>query len=147
MSTSNPVARRATILITSHLGEHTAAAVVEALDRAGMLARPTERVGGPYPISLRRTGLGVELDHHSLMSALLIQYVTSLAEDPSGVLAEAEAITAASGPERDALIETLLDSLGGTTQALGATAAKRLAERITALAGPVFPEHTKRQAS
>lgn len=145
MSTPNPVARRAAILLRTLLGPTRAKAVAEQLDQARLLAAPTVRVGRPYPISIRRTGLGVELDHHALMTALLAQLAEQYSEDPDGVGYQLGEIADATGGERDALLETLLDSLGGATQNLGATAARELADRITDAAGPAFPHQQDRR--
>lgn len=147
MTLANPVARRASRLLRTLLGPALARTVAETLDEARLLPAPVERVGGPYPISIRRTGLGVELDHHSLVSALLAQLAMDFAEDPDGVGDQLTEIAEATGGERDALLDTLLDGLGGATQRLCATDAHTLAEKIRATAGPKFPHQQDRSAA
>lgn len=88
----SPAARRAIPLLADQLGPDVARTVIELLDDAGLLARPTARVGGPYPITVRRAGIGVEIDHHVMMTAHLAQ----LADDPARTAFRLEEIEAAS---------------------------------------------------
>jgi len=142
----NPVLRRAVRALTDTLGRHKARQAAELLDREGLLATPVERVGAPYAISIRRTGIGIELDHYDLVGALLAQLAGDFAEDPDGVGSDLLELAASSGGERDALLDKLLDRLGGATQRMGSTAARRLADRIIAAAGPVIPNQQRRAA-
>lgn len=107
----------------------------------------TVRIPAPYPIGVRRTGLGAEINVEPLVRALLIE----LAQDSPDEDAEMAAIRDASGPCRDRLVEDLIDRLGGATIRVGATDAHRLAETIVAAAGPrvlQFPtQRTNRRAA
>jgi hypothetical protein len=145
--TPNPVIRRARILLAAQLGYDAAGDVAGLLDEAQLLARPADRIPAPHPVFVRRTGLGAELGLDSLFAALLGGLATEFAEDPAGVGEELAAIAAASGPERDALLETLLDRLGGATVGLGATAARTLADRLNSAAGPALPHQQNRRAA
>jgi len=133
----NPVARRAAFLIGNTTGSPEE--IAAALDVAGMLARPAVEIAGPYLMYVRTTGLGAAIDVHPLAAALFRALASEFTEDPDGVGEELTAIDDASGPELDALLEVLLDRLGGTEMRYGATAARTLADRIKDAAGPVFP--------
>lgn len=146
MTLANPVARRASRLLRALLGPALARTVAETLDEARLLPAPVERVGGPYPISIRRTGLGVELDHHSLVSALLAQLAGDFAEDPDGVGFQLTEIAESTGGERDALLDTLLDGLGGATQRLGGSAALDFASRVLTASGHGIPNQPRKAA-
>lgn len=143
----SPVVRRAVRALTDTLGRHKARQAAELLDREGLLATPVERVGAPFAISIRRTGIGVELDHFDLVGALLAQLALDFAEDPDGVGSDLTELAASSGGERNALLDKLLDRLGGATQRMGSTAAHRLADRIIAAAGPAIPNQQDRRAA
>jgi hypothetical protein len=135
--TPNPVARRAAVLIGNTTA--TPEAIAAALDEAGLLARPTVEIPGPYPMYVRTTGLGAVIDVHPLVHALFRAHAAEFIEDPGAVGEELTAIAGASGPELDALLEVLLGELGGTEMRYGVTAARTLADRIKNAAGPVFP--------
>lgn len=141
MSTMNPVARRAAILITNTSG--TPQEIAAALDAAGMLQRPAERINGAYPLWVRPTGLGVAIDAHPLVSALVRGLAAEVAEDPDGVVAELAVIAEASGPEQDAMIEQLLERLGGTDARYAAADARRLAELLLSIVGPGLPQQRR----
>lgn len=143
----NPVVRRTIRALTDSLGRHKARQTAELLDTTGLLATPVERVGAPYAISIRRTGIGVELDHYDLISALLAGLASEFAEDPDGVGYELQELAASSGGERGALLDKLLDRLGGATQRMGSTAAQKLAERILVAAGHGIPAQQDRRAA
>ncbi len=147
MALPNPISRRAVLLLVDELGYPTAHKAVAELDAAGMLARPADRIAAPHPVFVRRTGLGAELGLNSLFAALFGGLAAEFAEDPAGVGAELAAVAAASGPERDALLETLMDRLGGATVGLGATAARTLADRLNSAAGPALPQQQNRRAA
>jgi hypothetical protein len=147
MALPNPISRRAVLLLVDELGYPTAHTTVAELDAAGMLARPADRIPAPHPVFVRRTGLGAELSLDSLVAALIGGLAAEFAEDPAGVGEELTDIAGASGPERDALLETLIDRLGGATVGLGATAARTLADRLNAAAGPAFPHQQNRSAA
>lgn len=132
----NPVARRAAILIANTSGSPEE--IAAALDAAGMLARPAVEIAGPYPMYVHTTGLGASIDVHPLVHALFRAHALEFTEDPTGVGEDITAIADASGPELDALLEMLLDRLGGTEMRYGATDARNLARRIRDAAGPVF---------
>jgi hypothetical protein len=107
-------------------------AEVNRLEAAGMLARPSERIPAGHPVTVRRTGLGIELDFHSLIAAMLVD----LAQDASDDDVELAEIRDADGGARDRLVEQLVDRLGGATLRIGATDAHRLADAIKTAAGP-----------
>lgn len=133
----NPVARRAAILIANTTGSPEEIAAV--LDAAGMLQRPAERINGPYPLWVRPTGLGIAVDAHPLVAALVRGLAAEVAESPEGVTAELVTIAEASGPEQDAVIEGLLERLGGTDARYAAADARRLAEVLLSMVGPMVP--------
>ncbi|WP_327066768.1 hypothetical protein [Kitasatospora sp. NBC_01302] len=145
MRTPEWVKRRAEMLLGSAAG--TSAEMVELLDEAGLLLPAASVVPAPYPITVRRTGLGVEVSTLALFSALIAALAAESAEDSEGLAGELAEIDAASGPERDELLRTLVDRLGGATQSLGATAARGLAERLLTAVGPVLPNQQDRSAA
>jgi hypothetical protein len=141
MSMMNPVARRAAILIANTAG--TPEEIAAALDAAGMLRRPAERINGAYPLWVRPTGLGVAIDVHPLVSALVRGLAAEVAEDPDGVVAELATIAEAAGPEQDAMVEQLLTRLGGTDSRYAAADARRLAEVLLSIVGPGLPQQRR----
>lgn len=108
-----------------------------------MLRRPAERITGAYPLWVRPTGLGVAIDAHPLVSALVRALAAEVAEDPDGVIAELVTIAEASGPEQDAMVEQLLTRLGGTDARYAAADARRLAEVLLSLVGPAVPQQRR----
>jgi hypothetical protein len=90
------------------------------------------QIPGPYPMTVRRTALGAEVDVERLFKALLIE----LAKDSPDEDEELSAIRDASGPCLDRLLEDLIERLGGATVRLGVTGAHRFAEAVVAAAGP-----------
>ena len=145
MTDQNPVARRAAILIANTNG--TPEQIAAALDAAGMLATPVHKVVGPYPLGVRATVLGAVLDPHPLVAALFLGLAREFAEDADGVGEELAAIAEASGPELDALLEVLLERLGGTEMRYSATAVRELAARLLRAVGPEFPHQQQRSAA
>ena len=145
--TPNPILRRTAMLLGDILTPEQSAEVLARLDDNRLLVRPADRIPAPHPVFVRRTGIGAELGLDSLFAALLGGLASEFAEDPAGVGAELAAVAAASGPERDALLETLLDRLGGATVGLGATAARTLADRLNSAAGPALPQQQNRRAA
>ncbi|GAB2696887.1 hypothetical protein [Kitasatospora kifunensis] len=139
------VKRRAEMLLGS--AANTPAEMVRLLDDAGLLLPAASMVPAPYPITVRQTGLGVEISMLTLVSALITALAAESTEDPEGLADELAEIDAASGPERDELLQALVDRLGGATQSLGATAARDLAERLLAAVGPVLPAQQDRSAA
>lgn len=116
------------------------------LDRAADRVCPAERVPAPFPVSVRRRGLSVELVNDGLVEALLLALMEEVAEDSEGVAVEAQYLLSAKGGERDCLMEKLVDRLGGSENYLPAPAARRLAERLLAAAGPIpFPRQFGQQ--
>lgn len=107
----------------------------------------TDRIPGAYPLSIQRTGVGVRIDAYRLVWELLAELAGQYAEDPEGVGEQLEAIAASSGPERDALLETLTDDIGGSDCTFGASAARQMAERLMLLAGPSIPSQQDRRAA
>ncbi|ABD94176.1 unknown [Streptomyces phage mu1/6] len=142
---TTPVARRAAILIANTTGSPEE--IAAALDAAGMLQRPAERINGPYPLWVRPTGLGIAVDAHPLVSALMRGLAAEMAEDPEGVTAELIEIAEASGPEQDSMVEQLLDRLGGTDARYAAADARRLVEALLSILGPAIPDQQNRRAS
>ncbi|MFB8242035.1 hypothetical protein ACFC58_36420 [Kitasatospora purpeofusca] len=141
MADSNPVARRAAILIRNTSG--TPEEIAAALDAAGMLQQPPTRIGGAYPLWVRPTGLGIAIDAHPLVSALIRGLAGEMAEEPEDVAAELVAIAEASGPEQDALVLRLLDRLGGTDSRYATADARLLAERVLSIVGPALPQQRR----
>ncbi|MFD7410123.1 hypothetical protein [Kitasatospora purpeofusca] len=141
MSTENPVARRAAILIRNTDG--TPEEIAAALDAAGMLQQPPTRITGAYPLWVRPTGLGIAIDAHPLVSALIRGLAGEMAEEPEDVAAELVAIAESSGAEQDALVLELLTRLGGTDSRYATADARRLAERVLSIVGPVLPQQRR----
>jgi hypothetical protein len=123
------------------------AEMVELLDQAGLLLPVASVVPTSYSIAVRRTGLGAELGVHALVAALLAALAAESVEDREGLADELAEIDAAAGLERDELLRVLVDRLGGASQSLGATAARDLAGRLLAAAGPVLPVQQDRRAA
>ncbi len=145
MSTENPVARRAAILIGNTTG--TPEEIAAALDAAGMLQRPPTRITGAYPVWVRPTALGIAIDVHPLISAIVRELASHAVEKPEEVTEELVAIAEASGPERDALVLALLDRLGGTDAQYAAQDARRLAEALLSIVGPALPQQRNGRAA
>ncbi|MGA5820911.1 hypothetical protein ACPC54_23960 [Kitasatospora sp. NPDC094028] len=142
---TNPVARRAAVLIANTTG--TPEEIAAVLDAAGLLRRPAERINGPYPLWVRREFLGVTIDAYPLVSALVRGLAGEMAEDPDEVAAELVTIAEASGPEQDAMIEQLLARLGGTDARYAAADARRLVEVLRNALGPAFPHQRDGRAA
>jgi hypothetical protein len=105
-------------------------------------------VPAPYPVFVRRTGLGAEISVDRLVSALIGALMEEVAEDPEGLVAEAQYLVQVDGGERDRLLEDLIRRLGGASIGLGATAARVLADRLNTAAGPIpFPRQHRRDAA
>jgi hypothetical protein len=120
----------------------------DLLDRLLRRIEPAHRIPAPYPIHVRRTGIGAEVAVDSLAAALLLGLMTEVAEDPTGLADEAAYLVQTNGPERDRLMEDLIYRLGGATVRLGATDARRLADRLNTAAGPiVLPRQQDRRAA
>jgi hypothetical protein len=145
MTDQNPLARRAAILIGNTTG--TPEQIAAALNAAGMLARPAFPVAGPYPLWVHPTYNGAVLDPHLLMRALFQSLAKEFAEDGDGVGEELGTIAEASGPELDALLDKLLDRLGGTELRYGATELRLLVERLASIVGPAVPVRQNRSAA
>nr|BEK68797.1 hypothetical protein KPHV_60240 [Kitasatospora purpeofusca] len=144
----NPVARRAAARLGERYGAAMARSVVELLDAEHMLAAPPARVGGPFPVSVQRTGIGsARLDVSPLVAALIGVLVEMVAEDPDGMVYELSELHEASGPERDALMERLIDRLGGADMSLPGQSARRLAQALLAAVGPGFPHQRDGRAA
>lgn len=125
----------------------TPAELVEQLDQAGLLLPAASVVPAAFPIAVRRTGTGAEVSIHALVAALIGALAAESVEDRESVADELVEIDAAAGPERDELLRSLIDRLGGATQSLGATAARDLAERLLLAVGPAFPHQQDRRAA
>jgi hypothetical protein len=123
------------------------AEMVELLDQAGLLLPVASVVPASYPIAVRRTGLGAELGVHALVTELIAALAAESVADREELADEFAEIDAAAGPEKDELLRVLVDRLGGAQQSLGATAARDLAGRLLAAAGPVFPVQQDRRAA
>lgn len=122
----------------------------QALADAGLLAWPAEADTArlPYGLSVRATPMGVEVDAHLVVKALLAELAAESVADPEGVAAELADIDSARGPERDALLDEVIERLGGAevrypTRQL----AHRLIERLVRAAGPAVPAQQDRRAS
>lgn len=136
------VKRRTEMILSAADG--TPAELVKQLDAAGLLLPCATTIPGGLPITVRTTGLGVQLGADALVRALLAALAAESVEDPEGVAVELAEVDGASGPERDELLQGLVERLGGATLSLGATAARGLAERLKLAAGPVFPAQRDR---
>lgn len=130
----NPVVRRAALLIANTAG--TAEQIAAALDAQGILATPVHRLAGPYPLGVRANVVTAVIDPHDMVAALFLALAREFVEDADGVGEELTAIVEASGPGRDALMEELLERLGGTEMVFPAPAVRVLAERLAAAVGP-----------
>ncbi|WP_424891859.1 hypothetical protein [Streptomyces sp. XH2] len=110
-------------------------------------------VTGPFRVYVDQTGTGVELDVSHMIGTLLVQLAADFEEDPEGVgeilVDIAAADRAASGPdshathERDALVEGLLESIGGGTLPVYGRQVLRLAERLRVLGMPKAVPHQR----
>jgi hypothetical protein len=141
-----PVVRRATRLLAKRYGAPLARNITSMLDGEGLLARAADRVNAAFPVWVRRRPVGVELDVTPLVSALLVSLAAEAAEDVEGVGQELADLYAASGPERDELVQGLVDRLGGANMLLASADAKKLAERLLVAAGGHVP-HQRREAA
>ncbi|MEU3447199.1 hypothetical protein AB0H29_08210 [Streptomyces thermolilacinus] len=103
-----------------------------------------------FPLYVRRTPLGAELDVSSLVECMVRQLAENYAEDPDAVgadllrVAELEAAAVDelhldgagyAAPQRDALVERLVDEVGGARLRLVGPSAVRLGELIVAYCG------------
>ncbi|WP_153463252.1 hypothetical protein [Streptomyces kaniharaensis] len=140
---SSSVARRATTLLARTYGVPLARSVVAVLDGEGLLARAADRINGAFPVWVRRRPVGVELDVTPLVSALVVSLAAEAAEDPEGVGQELADLYGASGPERDELVQKLVDRLGGANMLLTAADARHLADRLLVAAGGHVPQQRK----
>ncbi|MFE5871592.1 hypothetical protein ACFQ6V_23505 [Streptomyces roseifaciens] len=110
-------------------------------------------VTGPSRVYVDPTGTGVELDVSHMVYQLLVQLAADFEEDPDGVgyllTSIAEAERASSGPdshathERDALLEGLLESIGGGKVPVYGQQVLRLAERLRVLGMPKSVPHQR----
>ncbi|MFB7671639.1 hypothetical protein ACFC26_09500 [Kitasatospora purpeofusca] len=142
MSTpENPVARRAAILIRTTAG--TPEEIAAALDAAGMLQQPPTRINGAYPLWVRPTGLGIAIDVYPVVSAIVRELASQAAERPEEVSEELLDIADAAGAGQDALVLGLLTRLGGTDSRYATADARRLAERVLSIVGPVLPQQRR----
>jgi hypothetical protein len=136
----NPVSRRAARLLAQAYGVPMARTVVALLDGEGLLARAADRINAAFPVWVRRRPIGVELDVTPLVSALMVSLASEAHGDPEGVGQELAELYAASGPERDELVQGLLDRLGGANMLLASADAKDLAKRLLAAARGHIPQ-------
>lgn len=134
MADQSPVARRAAIIIANTPGGP--AEIAAALEARGELATQVHRVAGPYPLGVRANVTTAVIDPHDMVAALFLGLAREFVEDPAGVGAELAALAEASGPGADALMEELLERLGGTEMTFPAPAVRVLAERLAAAVGP-----------
>ncbi len=137
---TNTLTRRARILLG------------RLLNRALLAVQPADLIPGLHPVYVRRTGLGCELAVDSLVEEAVVALMAEVAEDPEGVADEATYLLATDGPERDALLEALVERLGGGTLRLGGAAVKRLSDQLTTVASvtplPIrFPRQPNRKAA
>ncbi len=128
------------VLAKCGLRGRAATKAAAALHDAGMLAWPAtvEPSGLPYGLTVRSTPVGVEIDAYLVIRALIRQLADESVEDPEGVAEELAAIDGAQGPELDALLDDLIERLGGAEIRYPASLARELAERIGRAAGPVL---------
>lgn len=110
-------------------------------------------VSGPHRMYVRRTPTGVELDVSAFVEALLVQLATDFAEDPQQMADELEELAAADSSssfqtshgnddapsvhERDAMVQDLLDRLGGGKLPVYGDQVGRLAQSLVAASTPV----------
>ncbi|MEU8920029.1 hypothetical protein AB0D10_03700 [Kitasatospora sp. NPDC048545] len=140
---SNPVARRAARLLAECYGAPLARNVTALLDREGLLARAADRINAAFPVWVRRRQLGVELDVTPLVSALIVSLAAEASEDSEGVGQELADLYAVSGPERDELVQILLDRLGGANMLLSNVGAEDLAAKLLIATGSHVPQQRK----
>jgi hypothetical protein len=124
--------------MTNHLTRRARLLVARLLDRALLVVQPADRIPAPHAVYVRRTGLGAELGVDSLVEAVVGALMAEVAEDAEGVAAEAEYLMSTDGPERDQLMERLVDRLGGGSIRLGGAAVQRLRDRLTDI-GSIAP--------
>lgn len=143
-------------LLTKHAAsvaattDGTPDAIVQALAAEGMLAWPAEAdpSGLPLGLEIRAVGMGVELDAYRLFRVLITALAAESAEDPDGVVEELAVIDGAKGPARDALLDELIERLGGSeVRYPTAQAVHRLIERLAQAAGPALPRQQDRRAA
>ncbi|MFD0405509.1 hypothetical protein [Kitasatospora sp. NPDC127116] len=135
--------QRAARLLAKTYGVPLARNVAALLNGEGLLAQAADRINAAFPVWVRRRPVGVELDVTPLVSALLVSLAAEAAEDPGGVGQELANLYAASGPERDELVQKLLERLGGANMLLASTDARHLAERLLIAAGGHVPQQRK----
>lgn len=114
-------------------------------------------VDGPHRIHVRRTPTGVELDSSHRIGSLLIALARDFEEDPTGVADQLRELAGLDRSarhqggdsyavhERDALVDGLLDSLGGGSQLIYGKQVGALAASLLA-AGQVAIVPTQREA-
>ncbi|MGW2371773.1 hypothetical protein [Kitasatospora sp. NPDC001683] len=139
----SPVAGRAARLLAKTYGAPLARSVAALLDREGLLSHAAARINAAFPVWVRRRQIGVELDVTSLASALFVSLAAEAAEDPEGVGQELADLYAASGPERDDLLQKLLDRLGGANMLLASVDAEDLAAQLLVATGNHIPRQRK----
>ncbi|WP_073815001.1 hypothetical protein [Kitasatospora sp. CB01950] len=117
-----------------------AAKAATALHDAGMLAWPAtiDPSGLPYGLTVRSTAAGAEVDAYLVVRALVKALASECVEDPEGVAEELAVIDGARGPELDALLDELIERLGGAEIRYPASTARELAARIERAAGPML---------
>ncbi|GAA2112614.1 hypothetical protein GCM10009759_55540 [Kitasatospora saccharophila] len=121
-----------------------------ALADAGLLAWPAEAdpSGLSLGLEIRAVGMGVELDAYRLFRVLVGALAAESVEDPEGVAAELAVIDGAKGPEWEAVLDVLIERLGGAeVRYPTARSVHRLIERLAQAAGPVLPAQQDRRAS
>ena len=140
-------------LLTKHAAsvaattDGTPDAIVQALAAEGMLAWPAEAdpSGLPLGLEVRAVGMGVELDAYRLFRVLVRALAAESVEDPDGVAEELAVIDGAQGPAQEALLDELIERLGGAeVRYPTARSVHRLIERLARAAGPVLPAQQRR---
>jgi hypothetical protein len=140
---SNPVARRAARLLAKTYGAPLARNIATLLNREGLLAEVGTRINAAFPVWVRRRPVGVELDVTPLASALILSLAAEAAEEPENIGQELADLYAASGPERDELVQGLLDRLGGANTLLSNVGAEDLASKLLIATGSHVPQQRK----
>lgn len=110
-------------------------------------------VSGPHRTYVRRTPTGAELDVSAFVEVLLVQLAQDFAEDPQAMAEELEELAAADSSssfqtshggddapathERDAMVQDLLDRIGGGKLPVYGDQVGRLAQALLAASTPV----------
>ena len=137
-------------LVTAGFNLVDAETAVQALAEADMLVWPAEADKSrlPYGLTVRPTAMGVEVDAYLVVRALFKALASESVEDPDGIVEELAVIDGASGPGLDAVLDELIERLGGAEVRYPTKkATHRLIDMLVRAAGPALPAQREREAS